>query len=104
MYSLGGLPHLRCLSLEGSERLRDIHLRVLAVRCVTVPPQPHATIARCCRLLSSAQPCRVCEHVSPLHSSQCRVLVPPRMLAAAPRRMCSVVHGLLLNPVRPWHC
>ena len=44
MYSLGGLPRLRCLSLEGSERLRDIHLRVLAVRRVTLPPENAADL------------------------------------------------------------
>ena len=31
MCALAGLPRLTCLGLECSERLRDIHLHVLAV-------------------------------------------------------------------------
>jgi len=89
MYSLGDLPHLRCLSLEGSERLRDIHLRVLAVRRVTMPPEPHPTVARSVGFLSGAQPHRVCNHghpCTPLSAAyQChlRCRLPPRAKCAA---------------------
>ena len=34
MHVLAGLPHLDCVRLEGCERLRDIHLGALTVRCL----------------------------------------------------------------------